>query len=1075
MFDDDVDDNELSMNGVATSTAVADSADDVSDCDESAYSIETLSTHVSDLVVRPIVNNRRVEPHGSAMDPIHDVKSLPFPALDVKSVLNLSRPELEAFLTAVYRAVAESSPMRSKVNALAYFETLCSNTEAANVLVNSSLASMFVEVLAQSKAPTLRTRLCSILGLLFRHATEIGDELLANEKTNICETLADVIEDSNERAKRKAMATLGELLFYVATQSERDVSFDDDENENDASRPRAKVGPETAAVIWGVTDKVLAAVCSKLSVTEDAITRHYATKTIENIVTPKFEEEQLEENDDDENECKHPKWVQNAFLTNSTLAKLFEIALADQRESENARVTASSAAARCLASSPKLLLDFATSSVCAHYVSRLISDDSTKVSGNGLRCLNVVLSNDSAKSAFLETLRSSSTSSRGGEAVTELSRAKMDVENKSSFTDETNLAKELSLISERGANSINRGKALVAISALCSAHPAWLVHFTNNRILYVAEKVTLHANNDVYLTRCSECLFRTISDLSRRASDAIASEARRIIDDANEKLTLETFDVNDGRRINFAQSGATALFPALAHALCVGFMRDRVCDEFFLRKISMFIEAAATALPSATVHPLKDEGIDKSPSKWFPGFRGNSNNSASSKERIFYDLLDRRTKVLEEFRFGVSSLLETLSQDAQKNLLQFPKITIREVLPALAKLLRGSDSPDARFLALKLTCDSMLPLLTLTREGNSGGGMEDNNTCQINEDDKRFLAESLRTDFLPSCPSLLMDEDPIPLYALKLLAGSIHGGNDEETMNDEALERALSHFAAKFFSFLSLDHANNNAHNARLCLFLCRSKNTILSTKKLFTEFNACERVADVLVYSRENHVEPFVEPAAKMCAVLAKRAMQALESTDDTHEGGNDLIDASLQAMRTFAEISQTFLECSTAAIDDDATITYAEAAAEALRISCAVHPDVVSQSLLLLSNSNNNNDVMTFSSSSGGGVDHPFCESIERFASDAFETLLVPATASDEDSETVQMRVRLVNLRLKVVDAIANAFTAVANEGLSFNEGLTREQRERASIALGKLALNDKMIGSSSRLCRSFAAICR
>ena len=34
--------------------------------------------------------------------------------------------------------------MRSKVNALAYFETLCSNAEAANVLVNSSLASAFV-------------------------------------------------------------------------------------------------------------------------------------------------------------------------------------------------------------------------------------------------------------------------------------------------------------------------------------------------------------------------------------------------------------------------------------------------------------------------------------------------------------------------------------------------------------------------------------------------------------------------------------------------------------------------------------------------------------------------------------------------------------------------------------------------------------------------------------------------------------------------------------------------------------------------------------------------------------------
>ena len=136
-------------------------------------------------------------------------------------------------------------------------------------------------------------------------------------------------------------------------------------------------------------------------------------------MTPRCEED---DDDDDrdreehvENECKHPKWVQDTFLTNSTLAKLFEIALADQRESENARVTASSAAARCLASSPKLLVDFATSSVCAHYISRLISDDSSKVSGNGLRCLNVVLSNEASKSAFLDTLRTNSSGSSGGD------------------------------------------------------------------------------------------------------------------------------------------------------------------------------------------------------------------------------------------------------------------------------------------------------------------------------------------------------------------------------------------------------------------------------------------------------------------------------------------------------------------------------------------------------------------------------------------------------------------------------------------------------------------------------------
>ena len=74
--------------------------------------------------------------------------------------------------------------------------------------------------------------------------------------------------------------------------------------------------------------------CSKLNVTEDAVTRHYATKTIENIVTPRCDDDddghEVDDNNKEENaenECKHPKWVQDTFLTNATLAKSLEIAL----------------------------------------------------------------------------------------------------------------------------------------------------------------------------------------------------------------------------------------------------------------------------------------------------------------------------------------------------------------------------------------------------------------------------------------------------------------------------------------------------------------------------------------------------------------------------------------------------------------------------------------------------------------------------------------------------------------------------------------------------------------------------
>ena len=64
-----------------------------------------------------------------------------------------------------------------QVNVLAYFETLCTDTGAANVLINSSLTVLIVRMLRNARAPTLRVRLASALGLLVRHATYIADEL----------------------------------------------------------------------------------------------------------------------------------------------------------------------------------------------------------------------------------------------------------------------------------------------------------------------------------------------------------------------------------------------------------------------------------------------------------------------------------------------------------------------------------------------------------------------------------------------------------------------------------------------------------------------------------------------------------------------------------------------------------------------------------------------------------------------------------------------------------------------------------------------------------------------------------
>ena len=67
--------------------------------------------------------------------------------------------------------------------------------------------------------------------------------------------------DKNERVRRKAMAALGEYLFYVATQMDE----------------------EQDQMVWSIPQSHIVTLSNKLKTGEDDIVRHYATKTIENI------------------------------------------------------------------------------------------------------------------------------------------------------------------------------------------------------------------------------------------------------------------------------------------------------------------------------------------------------------------------------------------------------------------------------------------------------------------------------------------------------------------------------------------------------------------------------------------------------------------------------------------------------------------------------------------------------------------------------------------------------------------------------------------------------------------------
>eukprot|EP00672_Neobodo_designis_P027381 CAMPEP_0174842214 /NCGR_PEP_ID=MMETSP1114-20130205/9770_1 /TAXON_ID=312471 /ORGANISM="Neobodo designis, Strain CCAP 1951/1" /LENGTH=223 /DNA_ID=CAMNT_0016076411 /DNA_START=51 /DNA_END=718 /DNA_ORIENTATION=- len=146
-----------------------------------------------------------------------------------------------------------------KLNTLCYFATLCTDTHMANVFINSSVGALCVKLLSLPSTPANMCQLlATTLGMLLRNATLILADL---QKTGILPALAAAAAPSQAiKVRRRALGCLGELLFYISTQSPADVA-------------QWRVPPEAP-------DAIVAALAD-----EDEVIRHYAAKTVENIAS----------------------------------------------------------------------------------------------------------------------------------------------------------------------------------------------------------------------------------------------------------------------------------------------------------------------------------------------------------------------------------------------------------------------------------------------------------------------------------------------------------------------------------------------------------------------------------------------------------------------------------------------------------------------------------------------------------------------------------------------------------------------------------------------------------------------
>lgn len=121
--------------------------------------------------------------------------------------------------------------------------------------------------------------------------------------------------------------------------------------------------------------------------------------------------------------------------------------------------------------------------------------------------------------------------------------------------------------------------------------------------------------------------------------------------------------------------------------------------------------------------------------------------------------------------------------------------------------------------------------------------------------------------FLPLYPSLIEDEDPIPMYAQKLLVMLIESNYIK--ISDILHMKAVS----QCFEFLLGDFSTINVSNVMLCLALASAPE--LETK-IISQLKVVRKIGNLLEFVYAKEMEDFIEPTLGLCRAFLLRSLSS-------------------------------------------------------------------------------------------------------------------------------------------------------------------------------------------------------
>ena len=232
--------------------------------EEELPKLVNLILHQSDRIIKPIIGNKIIEENPIVTYNKNNLPFTPWRKDNLKEMMasNTDIKNVENYLYNIYFSMEQNFKKKeydNLLNLLKYFQTLVTDREIANNLINTSFIELFIDFISKIKKEEILTICFCIIGYMIRYATIISSPL---DKYGFCDIIYKIIKESKDNSDliKKSTATLGEYLFYVGTQEEAP-----DNNE------------------WKINKKYLEILLYCLDKNRNDIVKFYAIKTIENL------------------------------------------------------------------------------------------------------------------------------------------------------------------------------------------------------------------------------------------------------------------------------------------------------------------------------------------------------------------------------------------------------------------------------------------------------------------------------------------------------------------------------------------------------------------------------------------------------------------------------------------------------------------------------------------------------------------------------------------------------------------------------------------------------------------------